>query len=339
MYRRRAHGDRGIASAIVEPVLAALAALGFDAGRFARMASDGSAGVIGGPAADRILDAAASQLSDDAIGLSVASRIPIGALGPLDYAFCTSPVLREALRRLARHYAVVTRRVTLRLVDDPPRGALALERQPGMDHSRHWIEFSLAMIAERMRQTVGGAMLFEEVHFVHSPPANPARHEAFFGARVLFGQPRDRMSFASTSLDEPLRTAAKYLSDILDERLEEIERSALADDPLVDRARRTILALLDDGRTDADLVATRLHMSRRTLQRELKARGTTHKDLLDDIRRERAVRLLGEGHRTIADVASHLGFSDERAFFRAFHRWTGTTPNAFRNAPAVREPR
>ncbi len=339
MNRRRANEEQGIASAIVAPVLAALATIGFDAGHFPRIAGDGPTGVVAGPVADRLFDAAATQLADDAIGLTLASRIPIGALGPLDYALCTSPVLREGLRRLARHYAVVTQRVALTLVDDPPRAALVLERQPGIDHSRHWIEFSLAMIAERMRQTVGAAMVLDEVHFVHPAPASPARHEAFFGTRVLFAQPRDRMSFASALLDEPLRTAAKYLSGVLDERMEEIEKSVRADDPLVDRVRRTILALLDDGRTDADLVASRLHMSRRTLQRELKTRQTTHKDLLDEIRRERAVHLLGEGRRTIAEVASTLGFSDERAFFRAFHRWTGTTPKAFRDARPARAPR
>jgi AraC-like DNA-binding protein len=73
-------------------------------------------------------------------------------------------------------------------------------------------------------------------------------------------------------------------------------------------------------------------MSPRTLQRRLASSGTSHRDLLDEIRRERARHLLSDRTLAIADVAGRLGFSETSAFFRAFRRWTGTSPQSYRLA-------
>jgi hypothetical protein len=173
--------EPGISVAIVEPVARALAALGY---RGPDLAAPAGVRFVAGSNADATLDAAAAELSAPALGLSLARRIPIGRLGDLDYALCTSSTLREGLWRLARFYGVVTQRVKLSLVEAPPRAWLVLARRPDVPHSRHWLEFSFAIIAERIRQTVGREVVFDEVTLAHPPPPSGRGHYVVFRTHV-----------------------------------------------------------------------------------------------------------------------------------------------------------
>jgi AraC-like DNA-binding protein len=72
-------------------------------------------------------------------------------------------------------------------------------------------------------------------------------------------------------------------------------------------------------------------MSGRTLQRRLADADTSFQSIVDDARRKLAVRLLRrEGDATLSEVTFMTGFGDQSAFTRAFKRWTGQTPGAFR---------
>lgn len=320
----------GISSEIAAPVLEALTELGLASDTLLPAYTTVLAqNHLRHEMADSGLDVAAALLSDDAVGLTVASRIPVGVLGVLDYALCTSSVLRDGLRRLVRYYGIATQRSTLRLVVDPPRALLVVGRGEGISYGRHGVEFALAMIAQRMRQTLGVPVAFNEVAFAHGPPAATSRHEEFFGTRVRFSSPPDRLVFASELLDLPLRTAASALAELLEIKLRELAMAAHADALLV-RTHEAVGDLLDAGDIALDSLAQRLALSRRSLQRELRARGTSHREILHGIRRERALGLLALGTLSVEEVAAELAFTDASAFYRAFRRWTNTSPGALR---------
>jgi AraC-like DNA-binding protein len=321
-------GAPGLSNSVVGPVLRALGEMGY-APLPSALAAAAAPPIVEGSAADALIEDAASSLGNAALGIAVAKRIPLGGLGDLDYGLCTSETLRIGLGRTARYYGVVTQRVRLSLVESPQRATLLFERH-GVGHSRHWVEFASAMIVERIRQTLGRQrIVFENVSFTHPPPAVESGHDAFFGTKVQFGAPDDRLGFAGELLDQPLLTASASLAEVLESRMRAISPSLEDVDPLLVRARRVTVELLDSGETRLPVTAARLGMSTRTLQRELRQRGTSHKEILDDVRREAAQRLLERGG-TIAEVAARLGFSEPSAFFRAFRRWTGTTPRAAR---------
>lgn len=320
--------EPGISASIVAPVLGALEAAGVDLRALgASMETDGD--IVEGSSADRWLDVAAERLGDEALGLTIARHIPIGGLGLIDYALCTSATLRDALERVSRNYGVATQRVKLALVERGTQTALLFERRPGVSHSRHWIEFSFAILTERARQTLGHDVSPVLVSFRHDAPARVDVHSAFFGTEVRFSAPEDCLGFARDLLDEHLRTAAASLAELLDARMQ-AARSTEDRDAFVERVSEAIGAVLEEREAGLEAVAARLHTSTRTLQRELSRRGTSHKELLDSVRRERAHALLAEGTMTVAEVAARLAYSEPSAFFRAFRRWTGTSPRARR---------
>jgi AraC-like DNA-binding protein len=302
----------GISNSILTPVLHALARMGYVP------SPDGPKDV------DGFIEHAAAALGDPHVGVAMAAHIPIGALGPLDYALCTSATVREALTRVSRHYGAVTERVTLRYRETSRGGALVFTRLPGIAHSRHWPEFALAMFSTRLRQTVGRAFEFAEVAFVHAAPSDSARIDGFFGVPVRFGATDDVLAVPATVLAFPLLTAASSLASVLDRGLNDSEGNTEVD-ALVDRLRQ----LIREGVTDLSTAAARMKLRPRTVQRELARRETTFRALLDEYRRARALELLEAGG-SLADISYQLGFSQPSAFFRAFRRWTRSTPLAVR---------
>jgi AraC-like DNA-binding protein len=318
----------GISTAVVEPVARVLGELGYVASGLPV-----EHGIVTGDIADAIFEDAAKKLGDHALGLTVAQRIPIGGLGDLDYALCTSTTLREGLARLVRFYGLATQRVMVTMNEGPPFVELVFARTPPLTHSRHWVEFATAIIAVRSRETLGIAMPFENISFVHDPPPDRKTHEAFFGRPVDFSASDDRLSFSTDFLDRPLLTTSAALAGVLDIKMKQLEPSMVARPPFLALARNAVVELLDIKETGLAATSARLSTTPRTFQRQLREHGTSHRELLDDVRRERALRLLEQG-KIISEVSVALGFSEPSAFFRAFRRWTGASPREIMKRPS-----
>jgi AraC-like DNA-binding protein len=103
-----------------------------------------------------------------------------------------------------------------------------------------------------------------------------------------------------------------------------------------DRVRMALPELLNEGEPSGQRVAQRLSMSWRTLQRRLEASGTTFRTLLDETRFRLAREWLNHTAVPIKVVAARLGYADERAFDRAFHRWASITPMQYRRRATSR---
>ena len=94
--------------------------------------------------------------------------------------------------------------------------------------------------------------------------------------------------------------------------------------------RRAIGASLAKGRPTIARAAESAGMSTRSLQRRLLNFGLTYSQLLDEVRLEVACHLLERTETSLAQIASDLGYADPANFTRAFQRWTGQKPSAFR---------
>ena len=311
-------------------VVAAVARALGELGAPTRTFDETGARYVSGPQADALLDDAGVALDDPAPGIAVARRMSPGTLGLLDYALFTGQTWGVALRRVAQFYAVATERVTMSIEESDDEARVVLTRDPRYRQNRHWIELSFAVIAARGRQAIGPKFCVLSVDFAHGAPASSAAHQAHFGAPVRFDQPIDRLTFDRAWLSAPLRTSAGALAEVLELRLAELVPLAL--DPAMLRAREAIIVGIDAGDVTLETVAGRLGTSARSLQRMLREHGTGFKELVDVMRRDRALALLQKNELTIAEVGRRVGFADSTTFFRAFRRWTGTTPGSQRRA-------
>jgi AraC-like DNA-binding protein len=108
--------------------------------------------------------------------------------------------------------------------------------------------------------------------------------------------------------------------------------AAGVDDSRADQVARVLSRKLKGSVPALHEVARELSMSSRNLQRTLRDAGTSYQSLLDDVRRDLAIRHLANPATSAGQVGFLLGFSEPSAFHRAFRRWTGKPPSAFRAA-------
>jgi AraC-like DNA-binding protein len=127
------------------------------------------------------------------------------------------------------------------------------------------------------------------------------------------------------------------VAHVVKERLDALIDRARADSTVTQRVLETLPALLAARRPTAAEAARRLGLGRRTLERRLDDEGTSFRDLLAGTRQQLARLWLPD--LPIAEVADRLAYGDVRAFDRAFRRWTGTTPSAWRARPRPRSAR
>jgi AraC-like DNA-binding protein len=189
-----------------------------------------------------------------------------------------------------------------------------------------------AMWSLRTRHVTGGPPPVLEVCLPRSPPSDLGEHRRLLGGPFRWEGPSVRFTFDAALLDVPMRGADQTLGVVLDRHLEEQAAQLPAGDDLLTSIRGALAEDLADGAPDLDHVARRLAMSRRTLQRALRREGTSFQRLVDDTRREVALARLRDPRLTLSELAFLVGFSELSAFDRAFRRWTGQSPRAYRSA-------
>ena len=96
-------------------------------------------------------------------------------------------------------------------------------------------------------------------------------------------------------------------------------------------------ALLPRGQPVIEEVARLVRLSPRTLQRLLNGEGISYSDLVDRCRCKAACEALEKTPQSIQDIAARLGYADPSSFARAFRRWTGLAPRAWRNRAMGRQ--
>ena len=166
------------------------------------------------------------------------------------------------------------------------------------------------------------------MEFVHAAPPYQAEYQRLFGADVRFGCLHNRMVLAPHWLDKRLPNHhALALRQALE--LLELESAQLHQKmDLIQAVERAISRDLQGSQLEK--VAGDLNMSGRTLRRRLTEHGLTFEALLEQVRRARTMGLLGNPGLSIERITEAVGYSDVRSFRRAFKRWTGVSPSAFR---------
>jgi len=259
-------------------------------------------------------------------------------LGALGLALKTAPTVADALRRLVRYILVLSDTLAYELTDSRSGQVLALVGRP---HHRRGAalanECALAAVTTMIRRSAATRFVPREVSFRHAAPPTERHHRDFFGCAVRFGAERNGLQLETAALAQRMVLADEGLSAYLLGQLDDLRSRRSEQSPsLVANVRSAIADALPDGQPNKSKIARRMGMSERSLHRRLAEHGDSFQALAEAARREAAESLLRSARHSLADVAFLTGFSDQSAFTRAFKRWTGMTPTAFREHRAER---
>lgn len=151
---------------------------------------------------------------------------------------------------------------------------------------------------------------------------------AAMGCRLQAKADGNLIAFDKELLDRPLSTANAVTFEILRTALETIV--TLSSESLLERVRTYILTALPTARCTIDDCAAKLNTSSRTLQKRLTEHGKTFSEMVEATKLQAATQGLAVRSRPISEIALDLGYSEHSCFTRAFKRWTGQTPEEFR---------
>ena len=273
-------------------------------------------------------------LSDDpAFPLKIVESISAESFSPPIFACICSENLNLALQRLAQ-YKPLAGPIKLDVTQTNRQTTVAIEALPGnppLPTSLVALELAflvrLARLATRERIVPLAARAT-----THIPAA--AKYEAFFGIPLTMGQ-SNSITFSAEDAQKPFLTSDAGMWSAFEPELQKRLKHLEVGARFCDRVRACLVEILASGNCSMADVAQRLAVSTRTLQRRLQDEETNFQQELSNLRQELANHYLANTHYSSAEISLLLGYNDPSSFFRAFHAWTGKTPEVVR---AMSEP-
>jgi AraC-like DNA-binding protein len=274
--------------------------------------------------------AIAAELDDECFGLG-ARPMQRGSFTLLCHCVLHAATLDQALRRALRFLNIVLGDPTGRLIirDGIAEIQLSDKGKPrsAFAYRSYWI-----ILHGLTCWLVGRRIPIRLVDFRCAEPKRSEDHRLFFGAPIQFSQPVSRLGFDSAMLALPILRSEQALKQFLRGAPVNILLRYRYDAGAAAAVRRRLSQKGPAHWTGFTALAGDMRMSPSTLRHRLHDEGQSYAGIKDDIRRDLARGMLTNTHQSISEIATHLGYSEPSAFYRAFKKWVGVSPEAFRQS-------
>jgi AraC-like DNA-binding protein len=284
---------------------------------------------IGYQKTSRLLAGCVEATGCDHLGLLLGMRAEPSHLGLAGFLVRAAPTVERALQALVEN---------LDLHDDGGTSTLRIERDyttlsyqihlPGVAASSQIYDLSAAVIYRTMQVLCGPDWTASSVELERREPEKVALYRRFFRTTLYFNSTHSVVTFASSYLVKSTTTADKLLFSHLEEEAQLLHNLHRHD--LMEAFPAALVRGLLTEQFSAGAIADRFGIHERTLHRRLRDAGTSFRHELDRARRSVSEQLLGTTSLSVGEVASALGYADSSGFIRAFQRWCGTSPSAWR---------
>ena len=270
------------------------------------------------------------QIMPPALHMASAT-VPSTLLGSWGGLICYARSLREALQAQVQFSSIIANRLSFELVESQSFARLEFSHPLDLIDGGHATELGAAVLYRAINESFDGDLLVG-VDFAHAPHGSIQSYSSFFRVPVRFQQEKCALIFRQSTLDSPMKNANPTLFDYVQNNLILQWSRWDVSNPhsFLMQVKRAIQRNAAQGNFDAKALASEFGISLRSLQRQLQFHGMTAGQLLSDECKARAKYLLTHTTRSVSDIGRSLGYSDDRAFRRAFNRWTGLSPTAFR---------
>jgi AraC-like DNA-binding protein len=283
----------------------------------------------------RLLGECAARTGCSNFGLRAGQRAGLLHLGALGQLMRHSPTTGAALRKFATHHHLHSRGGVAFLFEKGRLVTLCYAiYEKSIEHIDQIYDAIIAMACNVLRELCGSSWAPTEVLFAHAKPDDVGPYRRFFRAPCQFDLDRTALRFAASWLEYSIPGADPEAQRRLGEQVQAWDAIEL-----VPRLRRALRRLLVAGTISRSEVAQVLSMHRRTLNRRLRAQGTTFQRVLDEIRFTAACQLLDAADTSITEIGYSLGYAEASAFTHAFRRWSGTTPAQRRKSKRMCPPK
>ena len=278
---------------------------------------------------------AVQQTGDENLSLHLGEAFNLAVLGIVGYVLLNCQTLGEALAKLSRYTRLFSQGAQIHVsvsgstafcdcvVVDNLKNYL-------LEEPRYAIDSTFASLLTATTELTGKSLVLSEAWFQYSPPSSLLEYDRIFQTELRFSMPTNRLMFDADCLQWSVLSKNANLLPLFEQHAEAMLEQMNRVDSYTQRVVQAMVQQLKGDLPSIDAIAQQLTISVRQLQRELQTEGTSFQQLLDETRRELALRHLRNPATPIHDIAFLLGFSEPSAFHRAFKRWTGQTPRSYR---------
>jgi AraC-like DNA-binding protein len=285
------------------------------------------------PAVTHLWKMAGKVTGDPCFGLKAASHWHPTTLHALGYSWLASDTLADALQRAARYIRLVNTAANA-VFEEAEHGymfSIKMDKSwRGVQPATEATDAGAALILDMCRSCYGADLNPVRIELRRPKPEKCAKlFEQLFKAPIYYDYPENAIYFDKTDITQRLPTGnaelARSNEKIIVDYLARLDKNNITT-----QVKSKLLDLLPSGHSTEEAVIQSLHLSQRTLQRKLKEEGTTFKELLDETRRELAKEYVNDTSLSFSEITYLLGFSEQSNFTRAFKRWQGQAPSAYR---------
>lgn len=279
----------------------------------------------------QFVEQAAAMVGEESLGLLAALETPLGTFEVLEFVAFSAPTWRVAVETAFRYVHLMNEAADFRIEVVGSKAHIVLASKVPL--TRPGIDFQSATFHLTASRWFGRQAPELEVWLTYPEPRDLGLHRQIFGdAKLCFDAPWNGFVHDASLLDFVVPGADPTVHALLRQHAERLLAEASAGDDLVQQVRAQLLESLKDGPLTASSVAARMGVTRRTLTRRLSQQGTSFTELLDGVRKQAATYYVVTSDHSVIDIAFLVGFSESSAFVRAFKRWHGMAPMAYRRA-------
>jgi AraC-like DNA-binding protein len=302
-----------------------------------RAVFDSPENVIAFPVLGRLLTLCAARSGCPHLGLLIGERAGIDVLGVVGRLAIRAADLGSALRSIVLYLHLHDRGGVPGLSVSSDRAAFGYTvYQPNVTGADYVYDAALLIASNILKALAGPGLQLSEVCLTRSQPDDIAPYRERFRSRLRFDAEHNAVVFPASWLEHPLGGADVRLHRQIMAEIAALESRSAGD--LAAQLQRALRRLLVSGasqrETSMEQISALFGIHRRTLNRRLRARGTSFKALIDAARYDAARQLLRDTRLPVADIAAVLDYAEVSAFGHAFQRWSGTSPAAWRRMQA-----
>lgn len=282
-----------------------------------------------------LLNLAVKEVGDPCMGLEMPKFFNPTTFHALGIALLSSNSLKDALQRLARYGKVLGSAGEKSFTETEDAYCFRLtvlrDAQGKPVPSFPSLDGFFAVLLSVCRQLYNEDFNPIKVELIRPEPAGSKKFQVYFGAPVTFSAQDNCIYFAKSEIEAPLDTGDRellmQLEQLLSKRLASYEQQ---EQSLIQLVKSHLIALMPNGTPSESIIAEKMNISERTLQRKLKEENCCFRELLADTRKSLACQHLENLNIPVNEISFLLGYSEETNFARAFKRWTGITPSEYR---------
>lgn len=280
---------------------------------------------------EKLWQAAVTQTGDAHFGLKLGIQTQPASHSVLGYIMTNSATIGEALDATEKYQVLSGEGGKLCVKRDrryTTTSYAPINSEKGISHQR--VCGVLAAQVNLGRWLVGDSFQPEKVCFTVATLADPAPYEELFRCPVQFGARQNRVTYPRSVDQLPIPLASHDMLKLMKQRADAVIRRLATTNTMAGQVTKLLVSSLIGQEPDKGLIAQKLGISQRTLQRKLLKENTTYQKILDNTRQRLALEYLQQSQLTVTDITYLLGFTEPSAFYRIFKKWQGVTPGQYR---------